>query len=150
MKLVVESLEELFELELPGKSIEDIINSKEFKENPNTFLIHAARHSFSQGVETALLHGADININNGYPLMVSSENGDYELVELLLDKGADINTSQGFPLKIAAYEGHDEVVKLLLDRGADVKYMHVEDYKNIQDAGNSRINKIIRDFRASN
>jgi len=57
------------------------------------------------------------------PLMVASENGYTEIVQLLLEKGADVNaeTNDGkTALMYAAAKGRTEIVQLLLEKGADV------------------------------
>jgi ankyrin repeat protein len=64
--------------------------------------------------------------NNGYTaLMIASENGHKEVVELLLNKGANINykNDDGYTaLMLASAKGHKNIVELLLNKGAHIDY----------------------------
>ena len=57
------------------------------------------------------------------PLLVASEKGNGEVVELLLEHGAQVDLVESFqrsPLLLASEEGNGEVVKFLLEHGAQV------------------------------
>ena len=53
-------------------------------------------------------------------LRFASENGNFEIVELLLNRNANIHTIDDYSLRFATYYGHFNVVKLLLDYGANM------------------------------
>ena len=59
--------------------------------------------------------GADIHIEDDWPLCFASECGHLEVVIVLLDRGA----ARDRALRFASANGHVEVVRELLDRGAD-------------------------------
>lgn len=61
------------------------------------------------------------DVNGRFPLIVASDYGQTEIIDLLISKGADVNTSDKYgitPLLSAIYEGHTDSVKLLLQKGA--------------------------------
>ena len=58
----------------------------------------------------------------GTPLMIASNEGHFDMVQLLLNEGADVNKANYYgatPLFVAADGGHLHVVALLLTAGAD-------------------------------
>jgi len=88
---------------------------------------------------------ARVNAYNNYrdtALMMASENGHIEIVEMLLKKGADLdakNNDGETALKTASEKGHEEVVEMLLDNGADVKTLE-EVHKGVLSNAQIRIN----------
>ncbi len=65
--LVAETLEELFELELPGKSAADIFSSDEFKDlSPEEMMMQSVNNDFEAGIQKALDDGASIINSPGY------------------------------------------------------------------------------------
>lgn len=69
-------------------------------------------------VESLLKNGADIHVNNDYPMRMACFHGRFEVVKLLLKNGAKINNNES--LYWACFHGRENVVKLLLENGADV------------------------------
>jgi len=69
----------------------------------------------------------DSNVNKDMKnaaLLLASEKGHHEIVELLIDKGADMNTTNKFrftPLTQAIRSGSLATVKVLLDKGVNVE-----------------------------
>ncbi len=148
MKLVVESLEELFELKLPGKNVNDVLNSDEFKNlNPDEMLEQSATNGFKAGVKKALDRGADIHADNDYALRWAARAGHKDVVELLLNRGADVHARNDWTLRWAAERGHKDVVELLLDRGANVNEYYAlllaanNGHKDIVELLNNWLNK---------
>ncbi len=98
--------------------------SKNYIYTPQEFfrLIEAGSNS---AVSQFISHGADLNIRDERdwtPLMVSSFNGNEEIVRLLIQNDADIQIKDnaGYtPLHLAAFNGHDNVVTLLLENNSD-------------------------------
>ena len=67
--------------------------------------------------------GANINFNNGEPLIVAARHGQKEIVELLVSKGADVNAEYAegnTPLHQAARSGRKDIAESLIDAGAQV------------------------------
>jgi len=82
----------------------------------------AKRHATTAGAEFTDLTDLKRQMHDK-ALLLASEAGDEEEVELLLDEGADVNAQggeYGNALQAASYGGHAKVVELLLDKGADV------------------------------
>ncbi len=79
-----------------------------------------------EGVNSALKKGIDVNstdINGWTALMITSENGDTKMAELLLSGGTNINAKDQYgknSLIIACLHGHEELARLLISKGADV------------------------------
>ena len=77
-------------------------------------------------IEDLILQGAYVDIEKRYgytPLMIASENGYKDVVEVLLEGGADVNIKDNngwTALMEASYYGHKKVVGILLEGGADV------------------------------
>jgi len=64
--------------------------------------------------------GADIYVDNDFPLRWAARMGHIEIVKLLFNKGIDIHIDNDYALCYAASEGHTDIVKFLIDNGADV------------------------------
>ena len=68
-------------------------------------------------------NGADINQQDGEPLIEAIKTNDLRMVQTLIGLGADVNQPQhgqwGIPLKVAAETGNVEILTYLLDHGAD-------------------------------
>lgn len=60
----------------------------------------------------------DVNFKEGYPLITTLNNKNYEMCKLLLELHANPNLSMGYPLKFAEQNGLDIFVKLLKFYGA--------------------------------
>ena len=70
-------------------------------------------------VEYLLERGGMASIDEG--LMWASNGGHISIVKLLLKNGADIHVEDDFPLQRAVQEGYPDVVELLLKNGANTK-----------------------------
>jgi ankyrin repeat protein/beta-lactamase regulating signal transducer with metallopeptidase domain len=65
--------------------------------------------------------GADINFNNGKPLIMAARHGHKKIVELLISKGADVNAGEDqSALHAAATSGRIDIAECLIAAGADV------------------------------
>lgn len=66
------------------------------QDNPQKALLRAISRSDSNGIQSALAAGADLNArdNNGItPLLMAAKNGNLAMVEYLASQGADVNAS---------------------------------------------------------
>ncbi len=61
-----------------------------------------------------LEYGANVNINDDYPLRYASENGYLEMVKLLLKYGANPNAYNNYAIDMAKENGYTEIYNLLL------------------------------------
>ena len=91
--------------------------------------LEAAEGGYDFDVSVLIKLGANINYihteNGGTALMLASQNGHYQVVELLLKKHAHVNhqTQDGVTaLMLASQNGHYQVVELLLKEHADVNH----------------------------
>jgi len=71
--------------------------------------------------------GIDVNQHESLfemtPLVVSSENGHFSIVEFLVQNGADVNQASNdgaIPLFMSSQNGHFPIVEFLVQKGADV------------------------------
>ena len=62
----------------------------------------------------AMEKGADVNADQGYALVVASEEGHDHVVKWLLENGCDPRPQSSWALRIACLRGHIECVKLLM------------------------------------
>ena len=83
-------------------------------------LIKTAYEGNSQGVQFALLAGANVNTMGDAPLRKASEQGNAEVVQILLNAGADVHAMNDWVLVIASKHGHEEIVRMLLNADAYV------------------------------
>ncbi len=121
MKLVVESLEELFELNLPGKNPKDILYSKEFNDlPPDEMLLKSVIHGFKEGVLKSLDYNANIHYNQDAALRRAAGGNNKDIVIILLDNGANIHAEHDWALRVAAKKGSVNIVRILLDNSADL------------------------------
>jgi ankyrin repeat protein len=100
------------------------------KSSQNNELFDAIQSNDGRLVRRLLRHGANVNIadNGGMtPLMIASQNGDIEIVDLLLSHHADVNaynnTRPNFPLTALIYaikNHHLDIAQILVDTGANV------------------------------
>jgi ankyrin repeat protein len=82
-------------------------------------------------------HGADVNCDDGLPLMCSAEYGHLDIVKFLIEHGADIyidkNNDIGISaLQMSASHGHLEVVKFLVASGANIHTLNISDIKHLE------------------
>jgi len=73
-----------------------------------------------QVIKQLVEDGANIHVDNDWPLIWAAGNGYLDIVEFLVEKGANIHIYNDEPLKLAAENNHVDVVKFLLDKGANV------------------------------
>lgn len=92
-----------------------------------TNLVDAVKHNDFKLAKELISKGADVNQKDSSGnslLIVSSANGNPEIVELLLSSGAAVSAvdanMKATALHAAAYLGHPEVMKLLVKRGIDL------------------------------
>ncbi len=90
-------------------------------------LLNAIKYNHPEITELLILSGADADwadpVTGKTLLMVASENGNNNIIDLLLENGADINEkdkSGSDALYYAALNGRKEAVALLLDKGASM------------------------------
>jgi len=104
-----------------------------------TNFLKASGNGETETVEMLLEKGADVNeadIDGMTALMMASENGHKDVVEILLkEEGINVNlwNNEGETALILASEyGHTEIVKMLLNAGAHVNMVE-EDDENMMD-----------------
>lgn len=66
-------------------------------------------------------NGADLHVNNNYPLQIAASNGHLQVVDFLLEKGANINANNNNAIKWANRNKQIEMVQLLIKFGANPK-----------------------------
>jgi len=79
-------------------------------------------------------HGADVNSDNGTPLIGASQIGALESVKILVENGANIHSMGDQALATAVYNGHLPVVKYLVEQGADYNLPLYPNYIGRNDA----------------
>jgi ankyrin repeat protein len=79
-----------------------------------------AERDYTNIVELLLENGADIHVNNGEPLKLSSMHGHDDTVKLLLKNGADIHARQDTAIRSAIAHCRNSTIKLLIENGADI------------------------------
>ena len=72
-------------------------------------------------IKYLLEKGADINSNQGSPLITAVYIGNLPVVKYLIEQGADINIDNEMALRTAAFEKQYETAKYLIDNGANIK-----------------------------
>jgi len=75
-------------------------------------------------VNVLLDAGADVHVQDDYPLRRAVMENAYDIVEILLKAGANVHVNNEFPLTYAVMHMHKDMVKLLIDHGADVHALH--------------------------
>ena len=76
-------------------------------------------------------HGADVNSDNGTPLIGAASDGNLESVKILVENGANINNKA---LATAVYHNHLPIVKYLVEQGADYNLPLYQNYIRRNDA----------------
>ena len=76
-------------------------------------------------------HGADVNSDNGTPLIGAAQDGNLESVKILVENGANIHNKT---LATAVYHNHLPVVKYLVEQGADYNLPLYQNYIGRNDA----------------
>lgn len=68
-------------------------------------------------------NGADLHMDNDWPLRYAAKSGDETLVRLLVKRGANIHAQDDYAVRWAAAYGRDSVVKYLTKKGANIRAM---------------------------
>ena len=88
--------------------------------NANKILSNGARYGRLDWVIIALNNGANINGDEGYPLIYASYGGYLHIVKYLTEHGADIHAVDDLALMRAIGKCHYNVVKYLIEHGANI------------------------------
>ena len=120
--------------------------TKNMMRDINELLLKNIRTSNIKNIKMLLDIGADVNYDNGKPLLWSTYQHSM-ITELLLNNGADIHANNDQALICAATNGETDTVALLLKRGANIHaqndralrnaifYEHVSTIKILMDNG---------------
>ncbi len=114
-KLVIESLEELFELRLPGKDPEEILKLPEIiNMNPDELFMKSINNHFLKGVEKAVDAGVDVTQNNNAAIYWSVIWNNYDITKYLLANGADPHRIPNYVIiDMWSKEKFKDIVKLI-------------------------------------
>lgn len=86
----------------------------------NNIAIKVMSMSYPEMINRLIDYGANIHVDNEYPLRCSAWGQCYDNMKLLLEHGANIHADDDFVLRICCYYGDYEIIKFLLERGANV------------------------------
>jgi len=96
-----------------------------------------------QVIKQLVEDGANIHVDNDWPLIWAAGNGYLDIVEFLVEKGANIHADTDYALRIAARNGYLDIVILLLNTDENLRKYddesllwatengHLETYVNI-------------------
>jgi hypothetical protein len=96
-----------------------------------TFIENAKHPELLNGVKFFLETGANPNAENGEPLVIASQNNDFDVVKLLLESGADPTLHKSESFYYAMIHKSTNMMELLLEYGVDI---NVEDGTFLLDA----------------
>lgn len=88
----------------------------------NKALCKSARDGDIWRVETALIHGADVNCLEGRALMAAVSGQQHKIVDLLIDKGFNLAPVINDALAEAAHKADVKLVRKFLELGADANH----------------------------
>lgn len=97
-----------------------------------------------------LMHGADIHAENDTPFRYAVSGINKEVIKFFLDHGADPNLQDGYPLKrfLKLYTGAYDMTKLVLEAGANVNVLNKEDFIYLIKTAKFDVLKILIDYGA--
>lgn len=72
-------------------------------------------------LDSLIAYGANIHVDNDFPLRRSALIGDHQYVSKLLLNGSDVHADNDYAIRMAARCGHLEVVQILLQYGANIQ-----------------------------
>jgi len=90
-----------------------------FGPDPNNQMIAAARAGEIDGVQVALIAGADVHYNQDATLCLAVWHGHVAMVSYLISTGADVHANHDEALRRAARDGDVPLCRILLASGAD-------------------------------
>lgn len=83
------------------------------------------------------------NYNNGYFLIASSINGNFDMINILKEYNCEIHINDNEPLRICAQNNYLDCALLLFDETIDInEYDYSSSYDNLRKIKNSFNNKI--------
>jgi hypothetical protein len=106
-------------------NMDPALANAEIESNPNRLLTNAIHNKNMQMVEILLNNGADVNIEQGLPMIYAVNQEDISMIKILLDYGANPNIDQGRALALVAKNGRTDILDLLLQHGADPRLENV-------------------------
>jgi len=92
-------------------------------------LIEASKNGYNELIKNLLKRGANVNVNNGIPLIWAIKKGHMDVVKILIANGVDINISNSHPLRTALNHGYLNIAKVLIENGADTNHLSYEQLK---------------------
>ena len=110
----------------------------------NVYLCNVVRRNLVEGFNVLFENGADVHMEDDWPLREAASKGAADTVTMLLQNGANIHAKNDEALRQAARHGKAHVVEILLQHGANVHALDDEairsastykTYKNIVSSG---------------
>ena len=86
----------------------------------NRALMSASEEGHLEIVKYLVENGADVTVEDNFPVRSASEDGHLSVVKYLTEHGADITATNNFAVIHASRNGHLPVVKYLVEHGADI------------------------------
>jgi hypothetical protein len=82
--------------------------------------------------------GADIHIDDDYPLILACQCMNNDIAIYLIDSGANIHTNDEYPLRLSIECSNVELIKYLINAGADTTKISIDNIINCIDNGSYR------------
>ena len=83
-------------------------------------IMHTPDHAVSHVLDLLMQHGADIHVDDDFPLRMCALEGKADAVAQLIRYGADVHVGHDLALQWACIRGHHATVRVLLENGACV------------------------------
>ena len=99
-----------------------------------------------QTVKILIKHGANIHACEDVALRKAVGRGDFDMAKFLVKKGADIHVYQDNPIRLAVKNEYYKIIKYLLQHGADIHANNDEAIKLAEVSGNKKIANLIKQY----
>lgn len=78
-------------------------------------LIECINNNDLEGVESSVSLGADVNIDDGTPIVTAALGGKWKIVAFLLEKGADVHSDNDIVIQKAKEAGQYDLLMPFVD-----------------------------------